>query len=197
MTASQPPPAKKRSEARERLLAAASQLFYAEGINSVGIERLIKEGQVTLATFYRHFPSKVDLVVAYLRGAHDHIAARAAEQAEQVQGRDLVRAIGDDVTSQIRQAAFRGCAFLNAAAEFEDPQSPVRKVVTEHREWYYRLLHQAFDDAGHQLPANAARHFVMLRDGAMSAAYLDTPTTATRTFARGVDGLIRTIDTIP
>src|SRR3954468_13636717 len=78
MPASESPPAKKRSEARERLLVAASQLFYAEGINSVGIERLIKEGQVTLATFYRHFPSKVDLAVAYLRGAHDHIAARAA-----------------------------------------------------------------------------------------------------------------------
>jgi AcrR family transcriptional regulator len=69
----EPPPAKKRSEARERLLAAASRLFYAGGITSVGIERIIKEGQVTLATFYRHFPSKVDLVVAYLNGAHDHI----------------------------------------------------------------------------------------------------------------------------
>jgi AcrR family transcriptional regulator len=197
MAASQPPPAKKRSEARERLLVAASQLFYAEGINSVGIERLIKEGQVTLATFYRHFPSKVDLVVAYLRVAHDHIAARAAEQAEKLQGRDLVRAIGDDVTSQIRQAAFRGCAFLNAASEFEDPKNPVRQVVAEHRQWYYQLLRRAFEDAGHELPTNAARHFVMLRDGAMSAAYLDTPTIAIRTFTRGVDGLIRTIDTIP
>jgi AcrR family transcriptional regulator len=197
MAASQPPPAKKRSEARERLLVAASQLFYAEGINSVGIERLIKEGQVTLATFYRHFPSKVDLVVAYLRGAHAQIAARAAEQAERLQGRELVRAIGDDVTSQIRQAGFRGCAFLNAASEFEDPQSPVRQVVAEHRQWYYQLLRRAFEDAGHELPANAARHFVMLRDGAMSAAYLDTPTTAIRTFARGVDRLIRAIDTFP
>ena len=178
-------------------MVAASQLFYAEGINSVGIERLITEGQVTLATFYRHFPSKVDLVVAYLRGAHDHIAARAAEQAEKLQGRDLVRAIGGDVTSQIRQAAFRGCAFLNAASEFEDPQNPVRQVVAEHRQWYYQLLRRAFEDAGHELPTNAARHFVMLRDGAMSAAYLDTPTTAIRTFTGGVDGLIRTIDTIP
>jgi AcrR family transcriptional regulator len=178
-------------------LVAASQLFYAEGINSVGIERLIREGQVTLATFYRHFPSKLDLVVAYLRGAHDDIAARAAEQAETLQGRDLVRAMGDDVTSQIRQSAFRGCAFLNAASEFEDPQNPVRQVVAEHRRWYYQFLRRAFEDAGHELPTNAARHFVMLRDGAMSAAYLDTPTVAVRTFARGVDGLIRTIDTIP
>jgi AcrR family transcriptional regulator len=195
--AAQPNPAAKRSEARERLLVAASRLFYAEGINSVGIERLVKEGQVTLATFYRHFPGKVDLVVAYLRGAHDQIAAHAAEQAETLHGRALVRAIGDDVGAQIRQAAFRGCAFINAAAEFEDPQSPVRQVVAEHRAWYYQLLRRAFQDAGHERPADAARHFVMLRDGAMSAAYLDTPAAAVRTFARGVDGLIRTIDTIP
>jgi AcrR family transcriptional regulator len=197
MAASEPRPAKKRSEARERLLATASQLFYAEGINSVGVERIVKEAQVTLATLYRHFPSKVDLAVAYLQSAHDQIAARAGEQADTLQGGDLVRAIGEDVTSQIRQAAFRGCAFLNAAAEFEDPQSPVRRVVAEHRQWYYGVIHRAFHDAGHSLPANAARHFVMLRDGAMSAAYLDTPTTASRTFARGVDGLIRTIDTVP
>jgi AcrR family transcriptional regulator len=197
MATSGPPPTKKRSEARERLLSTASRLFYAEGINSVGVERIIKEANVTLATLYRHFPSKVDLAAAYLQGAHDQIAARAAEQAGTLQGRDLVRAIGDDVSSQIRQAAFRGCAFLNAASEFEDPQNPVRQVVAEHRQWYYQLLRRAFEDAGHELPTNAARHFVMLRDGAMSAAYLDTPTTAIRTFTRGVDGLIRTIDTIP
>jgi AcrR family transcriptional regulator len=188
---------KKRSEARERLLAAASLLFYAEGIKSVGIGRIIKEGEVTLATFYRHFPRKVHLVVAYLHGAHDHIAAHATEQAETLQGRDLVRAVGDDVTSRILQAAFRGCAFLNAVSEFEDPQSPVRLVVAEHRQWCYQFLRRAFEGAGHQLRANAARHFVTLRDGAMSAADLDTPTTAIRTFARGVDRLIRTIDTFP
>ena len=94
---------------------------------------------------------------------------------------------------QIRQG-FRGCAFLNAASEFEDPQSPVRQVVAEHRQWYYQLLRRAFQDAGHELPANAARHFVMLRDGAMSAAYLDTPRRRERTFTRGVDGLLKSMD---
>jgi Bacterial regulatory proteins, tetR family len=73
----EPPPAKKRSEARERLLAAASLLFYAEGKNSVGIERIIKEGQVTLATFYRHFPEQRERLNTSLtarartRGARD------------------------------------------------------------------------------------------------------------------------------
>jgi AcrR family transcriptional regulator len=195
MAAPETRPTAKRSEARERLLATASQLFYAEGITGVGVERIVKESQVTLATLYRHFPGKIDLAVAYLQGAHDHIAARAAEQAGRLEGRDLVRAIGDDVTSQIGQAAFRGCAFLTAAAEFEDPQSPVRQVVAAHRAWYYELIHGAFVGAGHRHPAAAARHFVMLRDGAMSAAYLDTPATASETFTRGVDGLISTIDT--
>ena len=94
--------------------------------------------------------------MAYLHGTDDDIAARATEQAETLQGRDVVRAVGDDVTSRMLQAAFRGCAFLNAVSEFEDPQSPVRRVVAEHRQWYYQFLRRAFEDAGQQLPANAA-----------------------------------------
>jgi hypothetical protein len=116
----EPPPAKKRSEARERLLAAASLMFYAEGINSAGIERIIKEGQVTLAAFYRHSPARSTWSSPTCTVRTTIFAARATEQAETLQGRDLVRAVGDDVTSRILQAAFRGCAFLNAVWEFED-----------------------------------------------------------------------------
>jgi hypothetical protein len=65
-------PAPQGRDTSNGTLHAASRLL-RQGINSVGIERIIKEGQVTLATFYRHLPSKVDLVVAYPHGAHDHI----------------------------------------------------------------------------------------------------------------------------
>ena len=58
--------ASRPSEARTRLLKTASQVFYAEGIHSVGVDRIVAEAQVTRATFYRHFPSKETLVVAYL-----------------------------------------------------------------------------------------------------------------------------------
>jgi AcrR family transcriptional regulator len=190
-------PAPKRSEARDRVLAAATELFYAEGITSVGIDRIVKTGGVTLATLYRHFPTKQDLVVAYLQRVHDLIAQQAAATAARATGRELVRALADDVTGEVGRPGFRGCAFINAASEFEDAQSPVRQVVAEHRQWYFELVRKAFDDAGHARPASAARHFVMLRDGAMSAAYLDTPTVATRTFRRGVDGLVASIDLGP
>jgi AcrR family transcriptional regulator len=183
----------KRSEARERLLGAASQLFYSEGINSVGVDRIVGAANVTLATFYRHFPSKQDLVVAYLEAIHDTLAARAAE-AGGTEGRELVAAIGAEVVAEIGHEGFRGCAFINAASEFEDPDSPVRRVVADHRRWYLERIRRAFADAGHKRPGNAARHFVMLRDGAVTAGYLDSPTSAQRTFKRGVEGLIRAID---
>lgn len=78
----EPPPAKKRFEARERLLAAASRLFYAEGINSVGIERIIKEGQVTLATSTGTSPARSTWSSPTCTVRTTIFAARATEQAE-------------------------------------------------------------------------------------------------------------------
>ncbi|CAN5492399.1 TetR/AcrR family transcriptional regulator [soil metagenome] len=188
-----------RSEARERLLATASELFYAEGINNVGVNRIVSAGKVTLATFYRHFPSKQDLVVAYLQRIHQHLVDRAAQLAATARGRDLVAALGADVSAEVGLPNYRGCAFINAASEFEDAQSPVRMVVAEHRHWYFELVRQAFADAGHATPATPARNFVMLRDGAVIAGYLDSATAAQRTFKRGVDGLLWSIglETLP
>jgi AcrR family transcriptional regulator len=184
----------RRSEARERLLATATQLFYSEGINSVGVDRIVSESQVTLATFYRHFPGKQDLVVGYLESVHDTLAERAAALTERAHGRDLIRELGAQVVAEIGHEGFRGCAFINAASEFEDPDGPVRQAVAAHRRWYYDLVRRAFAEADHPQPANPARHFLMLRDGAVTAGYLDSATAAQRTFNRGVRGLLRAID---
>jgi AcrR family transcriptional regulator len=183
----------KRSEARDRLLATASALFYAEGINRVGVDRIVSAGNVTLATFYRHFPGKQALIVAYLRDIHELEARRMAQLADGALGAELVRAIGEEIASMIGGADFRGCAFVNAAAEFEDPEDPVRRVVAEHREWYFEQLRAAFADAGHPEPANPARHFVLMRDGAVTAGHLDGADSVRGTFARGVEELLRSI----
>lgn len=184
----------KRSEARERLLATATRLFYVEGISSVGVGRIVSESNVTLATLYRHFPSKEDLIVSYLQGVHDSIAAQIADATADAQGHELVRALGAAVLAELDQDKFRGCAFINAASEFEDPESPVRRVIADHRRWYHDTIKRAFAQAGHERPGNAARHFVMLRDGAMTAGNLDSHTAAKRTFNRGVEGLLRSIE---
>ena len=174
------------SEARARLLHTASALFYAEGIHAVGVDRVIVAAGVTRATFYRHFPSKDDLVVAYLRGVDQATRAAAGDVAGEPRLRRLVGAMGEMVCAP----GFRGCAFINAAAEFPDPASPVHRAVAAHRAWLTDLFRTDLATAGHPDPTGAAAHLMMLRDGAMVAGYLADPGQARATLGRGLDTLL-------
>lgn len=181
----------KRSEARERLLATATEIFYADGIRTVGVDRIIAEAGVTKATFYRHFPSKEDLVLAYLRAAHLAIRAEVEAAAEGAEPFGLLRAIAGGVAQDVCRPGFRGCAFINAGAEYADPDSPVRRMVDEHRAWFQQVLVSAFAAAGHVEPGAPADHFALLRDGAMVRGYLSDPVAAGEMLLRGVEGMIR------
>ncbi|HEY3505422.1 MAG TPA: helix-turn-helix domain-containing protein [Actinocatenispora sp.] len=180
------------SEARARLLRTATELFYAEGIHAVGVDRVIASAQVTRATMYRHFPSKDDLVVAYLTQADEAIRARTvAVRAEDATPEDVVRAVGRQIAEDIQREGFRGCAFLNAAAEYPDPAHPVHRAVLKHRQWFLATVTELFADAGETDPEPAARHFVMLRDGAMAAGCLTDPKPIRDTFLLGIEGLLK------
>lgn len=162
------------SEPRERLLRTASELFYREGIHAVGVDRIVTEAGVTRATFYRHFPSKEDLVEAYLAVEDEHIRAAFA-QAEG--GSDdperllelVIEALADDVARHHT----RGCPFINASAEYPDAASPVRATVARHRSWFRDTLETLLTAAGAAEPALAAGELVLLRDAAMVGGYLD------------------------
>ena len=186
-----PLPPAKASEARDRLLRTATATFYAAGINTVGVDRIVTEAKVTRATFYRHFPSKQDLVLAYLQTVHDAIEARYRELAAANSPHDLLDALGTDIGGQIRQPEFRGCAFICAAAEFEDPDDPIRQAVLAHREWFLGVIRDAFGAAGHAAPDEAAQQYVMLRDGAMVGGHLGDPGVAAAAFRRALDELIQ------
>jgi AcrR family transcriptional regulator len=167
-----------RLQPRERLLAAASTLFYAEGIRSIGVDRLIAEAQVTKATFYRHFPTKDDLVVAYLRGRDGTIRGRLAQAAALGAGdpRRTLALLLDGLADEVCGPGFRGCPFINAAAEFPDATHPVRLLIAEHRDWFRTALAELAAGCGHPDPARAAEALALLRDGAMVGGYLDGDT---------------------
>jgi AcrR family transcriptional regulator len=180
------------SEARARLLSTAARLFYSEGLHSVGVDRVITEAQVTRATLYKHFPGKDDLIVAYLRQADGAIRARISATAMQDTSPDnAVRTIGQFISDDIQRVGFRGCAFLNAAAEYPDPDHPIHQAVLEHRQWFLETMTELFSRTGKIDPEPAARHFVMLRDGAMSAGCLTDPQPIRETFVRGIEGLLK------
>lgn len=184
-------PAARPSEARERLLDAASRIFYAEGIHAVPVDRVIAEAKVTRATFYRHFPGKEDIILAYLE-ARDGAIRRAVGQLAHVDAAPsaklilLLQGIGDEVCAP----GFRGCPFINAAAEYPDPQHPVHLAVTAHRAWFHRTLVSLLEEAAHPDPQSSASTLVMLRDGAMIAGYLESAEQARHALVRAGESLL-------
>ncbi|GGL18894.1 TetR family transcriptional regulator [Sphaerisporangium melleum] len=188
-----PSPSESRpSEARSRLLTTAIRLFYAEGIHAVGIDRIVAEAQVTRATLYRHFPGKEDLVLAYLSEVDRAMRGQADEAvAAGLSAADTTRALSRSIVQMIRSPGFRGCAFLNAAAEYPDAQSPVHKAVLAHRRWFLETVTELLATIQKAGAEPAARHFVMMRDGAMAAGCLFDPELICETFLRGVDRLLQ------
>ena len=181
------------SEPRARLLSTASKLFYREGIHSVGVDRIVADASVTRATFYRHFPGKEDLVTAYLaaedaalRAFFEHASTSISDPDEMLEA--IILGIADDVSRNHT----RGCPFINAAAEYPDATSAVRKTVRSHRDWFATTLEQALVSAGRDNAAERAKALVLLRDAALVGGYLDGPDAIRGTFvstARTVAGL--------
>lgn len=177
--------------ARRRLLRAAARLFYSEGIQSVGVDRLVAEAEVTKATFYRHFPSKDDLVRAYIQERHQEARATADTLIEQVSDpSNVIAALATQVSYQVCTPDFRGCAFIGAAVEYPDPAHPVRLAVAEHRRWFRTLLTRLLSETGHPQPEAAAQTLVLLRDGAMMGGYLDDPAATTAALRTAIDHLL-------
>lgn len=159
---------------RDRLLRTASQLFYAEGIHAVGVERLVKEASVTKATFYRHFPAKDDLVAAYLRSTGSDIRSKVAAAREGREPHDALLAVIAVIGDATSAEDFRGCEFLNAAAEYPNPDNRVRTAIDEHRTWLHGVLADLTQQLGHSDPEYAARALLLLVDGALQGGQFDS-----------------------
>jgi AcrR family transcriptional regulator len=162
------------SAARARVLETAARLFYAEGVHAVGIDRIIAEAGVAKATFYHHFPSKDELVRAYLTEESQQQRATAA-RLPRAAPREMVLAIFDAVGELGRDPSYRGCPFVNAAAEYPDPGHPVRQAIAEHRRWFRGLLLQQLAAVGHPDAERTADLLVALKDGLLVGAGLDDP----------------------
>jgi AcrR family transcriptional regulator len=179
--APEPPP--KVSEARERLLRVASELFYREGIHGVGMDRVLAEAGVTRATMYRHFAGKQALVAAYLE-LEDQAIRSLLSEAVDAPPREAVRIVIDGIADDIARSHTRGCPFINAAAEYPDPESLVRRIVRGHRDWFRQTLTDVLAAADVDDAAAAAGSLVLLRDAALVGGYLDGVEVARPAFVR-------------
>jgi hypothetical protein len=102
----------------------------------------------------------------------------------------VLRALQEKISASISSPDFRGCAFINAAAEFSDPTHPVRRSVIAHREWFVGALEQLLRGLGHPLAGEAADDLVLARDGAMTGGYAGDPIAASTALARAFERVI-------
>lgn len=169
------PESRRDSPARRRVLDTATALFYAEGVHAVGIDRIIAEAGVAKATFYRHFPAKDELVRTYVE-EQSRLGQAAIAQLGRRPPRETLLAIFDLIADAARQPGYRGCLFINAAAEYPDPANPVRRAIDNHRRWKRDLLRTLLAQDGDPDPERTADILTVLGDGLLVSSHLDHPT---------------------
>lgn len=159
--------------ARDRLLAAADELFYNEGVQSVGVERVLARAGVAKASLYNLFGNKEGLVLAYLQARHDGTTGRLmAEVNRHRDPRRRILALFDVQAQTFAQPGFRGCAFASALAE-APLGGRVAQAATEFRAWVRSLLTTLCVEAGAPDPLELARQLHLIYDGGITAAWID------------------------
>ncbi len=166
----------------ERILNAATELFYKEGIRAVGIQRVIDEAGIAKASLYAHYASKDDLVAACLtqRLARGRAMVEAALRDPALDARGKLLRLFDLQIAWTSSAEFRGCPFLNASGELADPEHPARKVTASQRKWLHGLVASLVRESGVRHAETVAAAIVVLYDGAAASALIDANPGAAR-----------------
>lgn len=155
--------------ARERILLTAHQLFYREGIRATGIDRVISESGVTKVTFYRHFPSKHDLIRAFLEYRHQHWMKWFTDALQRHGGG--LKALVPTLAEWFSSEDFRGCAFINSVAEVGPVLAEVMEMTRRHKDDMVTAIAHLLPTSRHR--GQDAQALSLAVDGAIVRATFD------------------------
>ena len=159
--------------ARERLLASANELFYAGGVQTVGIDRVIEHAGVAKASLYNLFGSKEGLVRAYLELQYEAATERLIAAVERHRTpRKRLLAVFHAQGQVYAQPGYRGCPFVRATAE-APRAGRVEQAADDYRAWIRALFTDLAQEAGAADPPKLARQLQVIYDGAGLAARMD------------------------
>jgi AcrR family transcriptional regulator len=180
---------KARPSVRDRLLAAANDLFYAEGVHTVGIDRIIEQAGVAKASLYNTFGSKDELVRVYLGNRHAAVAGRITTALRRYgTPRERLLGVFDAQGELFAEPGFRGCAFVSASAE--SPSDVVEGAAASYRGWVRDLLAGLAREAGAPDPEGLARQLHLLYDGASLSARMDRDPSASAAARAAAEALL-------
>jgi len=163
-----------KPSARDRIMQAASTLFYQEGTQNVGIDRIIAESGVAKMSLYNHFKSKDALIAAWLQQRDANWRAWFQETVEKQTQEPAERllAMFDALEQWFSQPNFRGCAFINSSVELVDPEHPGYQVSIEHQQEIHDYILQLVKAAEINHPDAVAEQLLLLVEGAIVVAMM-------------------------
>jgi AcrR family transcriptional regulator len=169
------------ASARDRILHSAHDLFYREGIRATGIDRVIAESNVSKATFYRHFPSKNDLVLAFLEYRHQQWMEWFTDSLSR-NGKGL-NALVPTLAEWFKDERFRGCAFINSVSELGGSLPDVIEISRRHKSEMVLAIAGLLPKSRHR--GQDSQAIALAVDGAIVQAQIHpSPDAALRTLAR-------------
>jgi AcrR family transcriptional regulator len=181
-----------RPSPRQRLLAAAGDLFYRQGIGAVGVNLVSKAAGVSKRTMYQQFASKDELIAASLDEAGEAIMRMYLPPGDLLNSkrpaREQILAVFDAQGDWAGAPEFRGCPFINTATELPDPQHPARAVVLRYKLRLRDFFAAEAERGGSADPQQLADQLLILFDGAIMESVLGT--------VRGPDAAVRAVATL-
>lgn len=172
--------------ARERILQTAHTLFYRDGIRATGINRVIEESDVTKVTFYRHFPSKNDLILEFLAYRHQLWMGWFRDALQRYGGKPS--ALTPTLSEWFGNATFRGCSFINSVGELGDELPAVKDAARHHKQEMTKAIAGLLSSS--EETAVIAQALAVAVDGAIiHAQYDENPQTALAAFTQIVNSL--------
>lgn len=173
-------PKRLRTGARERLLETALRLFYLDGVRATGIDKIIAESGVAKMSFYRHFPSKNDLIAECLRSRSETWLAwfkSTVEKKLQATGNGL-EVIAEPLRQWFAEPGFRGCPFINALAENPSPEPEIRQVILNHKTTLEQWIADLAARLEYTAPRQTASAIMLLMDGAIIRSHMTADASA-------------------
>jgi AcrR family transcriptional regulator len=184
------------SPRRDELVDRALELFYRHGFHATGIDRVLAESGVAKMTLYKHFRSKDELILAALRRRDERFRSWFMREVERRgrSARERLLVVFDILQTWFQSRDFRGCLFVNAAAEFHDRDDPIHAAASEHKRLIRDFLAELAREAGAKDPGGLASALNLLMEGAISVAHVAGDESAAgdarRTAERLIEGAI-------
>jgi AcrR family transcriptional regulator len=162
---------KKETAPKDKVFQTAARMFYQHGYRAIGVDTLAAESGIGKMTLYRHYPTKDDLIVAYLQDSNNLFWGNFDQITEKAPGaREKLLAFFKALQDYVQSPACYGCPFLNIATEYPETDYPGHQVAIEHKQSVRARFRQLAKEAGAKKPDVLADQLFLLMDGAYMAS---------------------------